>query len=72
MWIYTENDTAAVNMDHVVFIRLKGGDTGVGIMATVVTDDDLLLKVCDSGGEARDWLTALLVALNAREARDGK
>lgn len=66
MWIYCGEDTTAVNMDHVVFIRLKGGANDVAVVATMETDDDIVLKVCNSGGEARDWLNKLLASANAR------
>lgn len=67
MWINTQDGTTAVNMNHVAFIQLKGGDEDVAIRATMVTDQNIVLHVCTSGGEARDWLKDLLAMHNARK-----
>lgn len=69
MWIYSTDstgDTEAVNMNHVVSIRLVGGVDGVLVVATDINGDVITIKECNSGGEARDWLKHLMAGINDR------
>jgi hypothetical protein len=66
MWIYGNDETEAVNMDHVVSMRLQGGPDSVMVVVTTVTEEEIVLQYCDSGGEARDVMKAILASANAR------
>lgn len=69
MWVYsTDNtgDTEVVNMAHVVSVRLVGGVDGVMVVATDINGEEVTLKECNSGGEARDWLKHLIAGVNDR------
>jgi len=69
MWIYSESDTTAINMDHVVLLRLKGDSDEVLVLATTLTEDDVILRSFPSGGAARDYIKDLMIGLNNREGK---
>lgn len=67
MWVYSVSDTTAVNMDHVVMISIKSDAEEVLVLATTITDEDIVLHSAPSGGAARDFIRSLLVAMNNRK-----
>ena len=71
MWVLTEDESAALNLEHVFLIYVKSADVGHGVMAIRDRGDmGTLLKVCDSAEEARRWMHRLLGLVSVEEGDD--
>lgn len=65
MWILAdqEGEIEAVNLDHVVSLRLQGSDaeSGTVVIAGTINDEEVALKTCLTMSDARDWVKNLVV-----------
>jgi len=73
MWVYTEDGTAAVNLDHCFLVLIRSSDTGHGVMAYRDRGDmGTLLRVCDSEEEAKRFVNAMLASQNGRRSENSQ
>lgn len=68
MWIYGQEETEAVNMEHAITIELQDVEGRALVIANMINEEEILLKSCDSMSDARDWLKHQMVAMNDRNA----
>jgi hypothetical protein len=67
VWVFTEDGTAAVNLDHCFLILIRVSEAGVGIMAYRDRGDmGTLLKVVDTEAEAHSFVNGLLASSNSQ------
>lgn len=65
MWVWSEDRTAMVNLDHCLLLIIHKSDVGYGIMAhTTRGDMGTLLKVVDTEREAEQFLEGLGASAN--------
>lgn len=69
MWVYSAIENTGVNMDEVVHLQLKTDKSAqeVSVIATTTLEEEVVINTFDSGGEARDYLVALMNAMNSVE-----